>query len=58
MDKTKINFNCPTATLQVIDKMALEDHRDRTSMLNKIIDFYLTQHGNGTAKQKKKAGAK
>lgn len=44
MDKTKVNFYCPTATVKIIDEMAKADHRDRTSLLNKMIDFYLTHN--------------
>ena len=44
MDKSKVNFNISTATLKVVDQLAADDHRDRTSMINKIIDTYLTQH--------------
>ncbi len=63
MDKTKVNFYCPTATVKVIDEVAAADHRDRTSLLNKIIDFYFTHNppnGNGTkaTAPRKKAGAR
>jgi hypothetical protein len=44
MTKTKINFYCPSATVKIIDSMAAADHRDRTSMLNKIVDDYITAH--------------
>jgi hypothetical protein len=58
MTKTKINFYCPSATVKIIDKMAKDDHRDRTSMLNKIVDDYITaQHptpSNGTAPKRKR----
>jgi len=62
MNKTKINFYCPTPTVEILDKMAADDHRDRTSLLNKIIDFYLSHTlpvKNGTRPtMKKKAGAR
>lgn len=66
MTKTKINFFCPTATVKIIDEMAAADHRDRTSMLNKMIDFYLSLNKletepNGakrTIAMKKKAGSR
>jgi hypothetical protein len=63
MTKTKINFYCPSATVKVLDDMAAADHRDRTSMLNKIVDDYIIAHyqqtpaNNGT-KPTKKAGAR
>jgi hypothetical protein len=62
MTKQKINFYCPSATVKVLDDMAAADHRDRTSMLNKIVDDYITTHtqqptSNGT-KPTKKAGAR
>ena len=44
MEKTKLNFYCPTATVEVIDSEAKADHRDRTSLLNKMIDFYFIHH--------------
>ena len=44
MTKLKLNFYCPAPTVRVIDAMAKNDHRDRTSMLNKMIDFYLAHH--------------
>jgi hypothetical protein len=46
MSKTKLNFYCPTDTVEIIDRMAEADHRDRTSMLNKMIDFYLSHNPN------------
>ena len=67
MDKTKVNFFCPSATVKIIDEMAAADHRDRTSMLNKIVDFYLSLNNphseprtNGARRTatKKKAGAR
>jgi hypothetical protein len=64
MTKTKVNFYCPTATVKTIDSMAALDHRDRTSMLNKIVDDYITTHplpasiltSNGSKPKTKKAG--
>lgn len=72
MTKTKVNFYCLSSTVKVIDGIAKADHRDRTSMLNKMIDFYLSHHDsnanppenlqqtNGTkaVTTKKKAGAR
>jgi hypothetical protein len=64
MTKQKINFYCPSATVKVIDDMAAADHRDRTSMLNKIVDDYITSHpapppaNNGSKPTTKKAGAR
>lgn len=59
MDSIKVNFNCPVATVRIIDEMAKADHRDRTSMLNKIVDFYLSRHAkttsNGTKRPTQKA---
>lgn len=61
MDTFKVNFRCPVTTVEVIDKLAAADHRDRTSMLNKIVDFYLSHNGhkpNTTPAPKKKAGTR
>jgi hypothetical protein len=66
MTKQKVNFYCPTATVEIIDRMAAADHRDRTSMLNKIVDFYLSLNNpnieptNGAKRTaaKRKAGAR
>jgi len=49
MNKTRINFLCPTPTVRILDAMAEADHRDRSSMLNKIIDYYLKDSANGHA---------
>jgi hypothetical protein len=46
MSKHKVNFLCPMETVKVIDDLAEADHRDRTSMLNRIIDFYLSHNDN------------
>jgi hypothetical protein len=51
MTKTKLNFYCPSATVKIIDRMAKDDHRDRTSMLNKMVEDYIAAHttpSNGT----------
>jgi len=53
-------------TVKVIDDLAEADHRDRTSMLNRIIDFYLRHDDNQAfisqvkvnGKAKKKAGSR
>jgi hypothetical protein len=72
MDKIKVNFNCPVPTVAIIDEMAKNDHRDRTSMLNIMIDYYLfhspgrgrditetAEASNGIKRTtKKKAGAR
>lgn len=50
----------------MIDDLAEADHRDRTSMLNRIIDFYLSHDDNqafisqvrANGKAKKKAGSR
>lgn len=46
MKTAKVSFNCPTTTVEILDRMAEEDHRDRSSLLNKIIDFYLQFNGH------------
>jgi hypothetical protein len=61
MTKTKLNFYCPSATVKIIDKMAELDHRDRTSMLNKMVTDYITANpipepSNGAKPTTKKAG--
>lgn len=61
MTKTKLNFYCPSANVKIIDRMAALDHRDRTSMLNKIVTDYITANpipepSNGTKPTTKKAG--
>jgi hypothetical protein len=59
MEKTKINFYCPTSTVAIIDRIADKDHRDRTSMLNKIISFYLENNGESPKPTtRKKAGSR
>jgi hypothetical protein len=42
--KTRVNFLCPSATVKIIERMAEADHRDKSSMMNKIVDFYLLYH--------------
>lgn len=44
MTKTKLNFYCPSATVKIIDAMAAADLRDRTSMLNKMVNFYISHN--------------
>jgi hypothetical protein len=46
-NKTRVNFLCPSATVQRIEEMAEADHRDKSSMMNKIVDFYLQHHSAG-----------
>lgn len=62
MDNVKINFRLPADKLKMIDDDALADHRDRTSMLHKIIAYYYDQNPpqNGGTKNpmKKKAGSR
>jgi hypothetical protein len=63
MTKIKLNFYCPEDMANTIDKMAEADHRDRTSMLNKMLAFYISEHppANGakpTPAKKKKAGTR
>jgi hypothetical protein len=58
MENVKINFRLPADRLKVIDAEAEADHRDRTSMLHKIIAFYFDHNPpkNGkTPAPKKKA---
>jgi polyribonucleotide nucleotidyltransferase len=60
MTKTKLNFYCPSATVKIIDRMAKDDHRDRTSMLNKMVEDYITTHttpSNGTKPKQPGDGA-
>ena len=57
-----MNYYMPTATVNEIDKRAAADHRDRTSMLNKIVSEWLADHPatqptNGT-KPTQKAGVR
>jgi hypothetical protein len=61
MDTKKINFRCPADVVETIDHDAKKDHRDRTSMLNKIIAFYYENQPpkNGDKPTtKKKAGSR
>lgn len=69
-EKTRVNFLCPTAMMRRVEALAEADHRDKSSMLNKIVDFYLQHHtpnGQTTAtmieakphtQHRKKAGAR
>jgi hypothetical protein len=68
--KGRINFVCPAATVQLLEEMAEADHRTKSSLMNKIVDFYLQHHApNGqpkaimieakpTTHSQKKAGAR
>ena len=62
MDNVKINFRLPADRLKAIDDEAEADHRDRTSMLHKIIAFYFDhnppQNGGTKIAPKKKAGSR
>jgi hypothetical protein len=68
MDSFKVNFRCPTLTVKIVDELAAADHRDRTSMLNKIVDFYISHHPtpnhsnneqrHAAPSKRKKAGAR
>ena len=59
MENIQVNFRLPADRLKVIDEEAAADHRDRTSMLHKIIAYYYDHNPpqNGTTK-KKKAGSR
>jgi hypothetical protein len=62
MTKAKVvavNFRCPARMLKDVDELAANDHRDRTSMLQKMIAFYFDNNPptNGAKPSaKKKAG--
>jgi hypothetical protein len=62
MENAKVNFRLPADRLKAIDDEAEADHRDRTSMLHKIIAFYFDNHphinGRSAAPPKKKAGSR
>jgi predicted transcriptional regulator len=64
MDTTKLTFRCPVNNVARLDEIAEADHRDRSSMLNKIVATYISQHkpdNNGdrpTAAPRKKAGTR
>jgi hypothetical protein len=58
MSTQKVNFNCPTPTVKVLDEMAAADHRDRTSLILKALDFYITSHQTTTTNGKKSATKK
>jgi hypothetical protein len=57
MEKITINFRCPAEVVATIDAEAAADHRDRTSLLNKIIAFYY-KHNPPKGAPKKKTGRK
>lgn len=62
MESIKVNFRLPADRLKVLDDEAAADHRDRTSMLHKIIAFYFDHHpprnGTNPTMKKRKAGAR
>lgn len=64
MEHTRVNFRCPSDAVEILDKMAADDHRDRASLLNKIVATYIKENyqPNGspttTAPQRKKAGTR
>ena len=60
MESVKTTFRLPADRLKAIDDEAKADHRDRTSMLHKIIAFYFDHHPprNGKNSPRKKAGAR
>ena len=57
MDAIKVNFRVSTDTVDVVDALAKADHRDRTSMLNRILDFYLNHPDNKAVIAQAKANA-
>jgi Ribbon-helix-helix protein, copG family len=56
MDDARINFRLPAETLKAIDEEAAADHRDRTSMMHKIIAYWF--ENNPPRKAVKKAGSR
>jgi len=62
MANVKVNFRIPEDRLKAIDEEAEADHRDRTSMLHKIIAFYFDNHphenGRKAVTPRKKAGTR
>jgi hypothetical protein len=52
MENAQVTFRLPLDRLKEIDQEAEADHRDRTSMLHKIIAFYFDHK----TPAKKKAG--
>jgi len=55
MENPKINFRLPPEELKAIDDEAEADHRDRTSMLRKIIAFYFENHPSKNGQKPRKA---
>ena len=59
MASVKINFRCPEHLARAIDEEAAADHRDRTSLLTKIIaSYYENKNGKKPTTPRKKAGAR
>jgi len=62
MANVKVTIRLPADRLKVIDEEAEADHRDRTSMLHKIIAYYFENHpprnGKNPPPPRKKAGAR
>ena len=56
METVKINFNLPKELADRVDEEAQYDHRDRTSMLTKIIATYY--ENKPRTNHKKKAGTR
>jgi hypothetical protein len=57
MENVQVTFRYPADKLEALDQAAKEDHRDRTSMLHKIIAFYF-DNNKPTTPPRKKAGAR
>ena len=55
-----VTFRYPADRLKALDEAAKEDHRDRTSMLHKIIAFYFDHYPPRAGKTipQKKAGSR
>jgi hypothetical protein len=58
MSTQKVNFNCPVPMVKKLDEMAAADHRDRTSMILKAIDYFINNHPPTTPNGKKAATKK
>lgn len=58
MENIQVNFRLPADKLEALDQAAKEDHRDRTSMLHKMIAFYFTHHPPSAPAQPKKIARK
>jgi predicted transcriptional regulator len=62
MDRIRITFRTSTQVCELIDELAEADHRDRNSMLAKMVDTYLKDYvinGKRKATQpSKKAGSR